>query len=391
MPDEEPTAQPARDSPRRRALTPEQRRFLGTPRAREKQEIDPELVAAPEKSETLVPRKPAPEATSPNESPKPEAETKSEPEGDAESRISAPMLRPDQTIRRTWELQRAILILGGIILVGLTFFVGMKFPYWQYRLFTSRHAPKVDAAAKKFPNLTAEELVDQALVAQRAGNFVDAGERFLAAKHKNLGYRGILFRVGKMAYDHRDFATADKLFENAIQFRENIDVANYLRGMIAVRRADLAAARRFFEAAIAAEPFVADYHYNLAEALRLDHHPLDAIPRYEHAALLVATEGEVAICQFKIRMARLEAADGGKVAEEVEAHQKAGKLSVDWLLTAAAVHLRAGELDQAVPLILLARNSNQPDVFATCIRDPYFVEAARKNPRLAEVSQVPAN
>ncbi len=91
-------------------------------------------------------------------------------------------------------------------------------------------------------------------------------ERFLAAKQKNLSYRGILARVAKIAYDHKDMATADNLFEKAIEFGENIDTSNYFRGLIAVRRKDLPAAIRSFEAAIAAAPFVADYHFYLGEA-----------------------------------------------------------------------------------------------------------------------------
>jgi len=337
-------------------MSPEQRRFLGTPRGR--REAASLATGASEERAEPAPRPGAKSPARPSEAKQShssgaerdelEHENERRVARETEARISSPLLRQDQSASRLWELRRAIVILGALALLGLTFFVGLKFPYWKYRLFASRSAPKLEgAAAKEFANISPDELIEEALVAQRAGKYPEAAERFLAAKRKNLGYRGILARVGKLAYDRKDFETADKLFERATAFGENVGQANFFRGMIAVRRSDLAAARRFFETAAAAEPFISDYPYNLAEALRLDHRPLESVPIYRHASLLVQNDGEAAICRFKIRMARLEAAEGAKVKDELAAQQSGGKLSADWLMTAAAVHIREGQLDEA--------------------------------------------
>lgn len=86
--------------------------------------------------------------------------------------------------------------------------------------------------------------MQQALLSERAGKWEDAVERFMAAKRKDLGHRGILFRVGKILYDHRNFEAADGAFERAVAFGENVEAAIYYRGLIAVRRRDLAAAEQ---------------------------------------------------------------------------------------------------------------------------------------------------
>ena len=371
---------------RRRTLTPEQRRFLGTPRARDDQ---PEHVETPVKKVFHRADPARPERTQ-TERERGSRQPDEQPFAH-EGRSGGGLLRPDQKAARVPEMQRAILVIGAVVLLGATFFAGMKFPYWKARLMFSRNAPNLDGTvANKFPGVAKDELIAQALRAERAGKFQDAAERLLAAKHQDLGYRGILARVGKIAYDNKDFTNADKLFERAIAFGENVDNANYFRGLIAVRQKDLPAALRFFEAATVAEPFVVDYHFYLGETLRLNHHPRDSIPRYEHAALLARNEQQAKVCRFKIRMALLEAADTPKVKEQVEAQKSAGKLSVDWLLTEAAIELREGRADEAIALILLAHDGSEPDLFTSCVTDAYFNEAGWKNPRVAEACRTPS-
>jgi tetratricopeptide (TPR) repeat protein len=210
----------------------------------------------------------------------------------------------------------------------------------------------------------------------------DASKRFMAAKHRDLRYRGILFRVGKMAYDGGDFDGADKLFERSIAFGENLDAANYFRGLVALQRDDYASAQQCFRAAAAAAPFVADYPFFLAEALRRDHHPNEAKPFYTQAALVSQSDRDDAICHFKIRLARLEAGEGSKIGEEIKERQKTAPLPVEWLLTSAALAIRDGRPDDAAAPITEARAANAPDLFGICMNDFFFVNAAAKSPQL---------
>ena len=263
---------------RRRTLTPEQRRFLGTPRARDDQ---PEHVETPVKKVFHRADPARPERTQ-TERERGSRQPDEQPFAH-EGRSGGGLLRPDQKAARVPEMQRAILVIGAVVLLGATFFAGMKFPSWKARLMFSRNAPNLD-------------------------------------------------------------------------------------GTVAM----------------------VDYHFYLGDTLRLNHHPRDSIPRYEHAALLARNEQQAKVCRFKIRMALLEAADASQVKEQVEAQKTAGKLSVDWLLTKAAIELREGRADEAIALILLAHDGSEPDLFTSCVTDAYFNEASRKNTRVAEARGTPS-
>jgi len=340
---------------RRRSLTPEQRRLLNR------------LQSAPDEQRS--------EASSKENLPRRTRRTA--------GRLSE---ADDAKVSHGIEFQGAILIVAVLVGLGLAFYFGTKIGYLKY-LLTSRHRPSLaEPGEKQFQGIAVADLVEQALVAERAGRWQDAVERFMAAKRKDLQYRGILFRVGKILYDHRDFDQADKAFEQALAFGENPDGANFFRGLIAVRTKNLPAAEGFFAAAVTAAPFVSDYHYYRGETLRLDLKPKPAIPCYEQAALLARDEQSATVCQFKIRMARVEAAESEAVNRELADRQKnASPLSVDWLMTAAALKIREGHIDDARPLIEQARAAKAPGLFASCVNDLYFHDVTQKYPELADV------
>ena len=288
---------------------------------------------------------------------------------------------------------RAFLVIGVIAALLLTFYVGKKFDYWRY-LWATRNRPKLgEQIPDKYPGVPANELVEQGLIIEHTGRWSDASELFIAAKHKDLQYRGILFRVGKLAYDKGDFDTADRLFARALAFGENIDAANYLRGVIATRRRDFPAAERFFEAATTAEPFVPDYYYYWAEALRLNHRPHDAIQRYEQAARRTRDDQDQTVCQFKVRMARLESGEDEKLKAEIEEQRRTGLLPLDWLLTEAGIAIGDNRIDDAVRSIMAARTAiptteNGGGIFLSCTSDGLFQNACRKHPLLADACDV---
>ena len=358
-------------------ITPEQRRLLDTPRGpsahpTERAQPEPDTPPTPDPEKRPTP--------SPPESHPTHKSRRVDP-GDFGG-VTAPG-QPTARASRVIEARQAFLILGTILLLGLSFYGGTKLNYLRY-LLASRNAPKLEQGADRYPGVAAEELVKQALNAERAGKWQEAVERFMAAKNKDLRYRGILFRVGKVVYEHRDFDAADKAFERAITFGENVEAANFYRGLIAVRRRNLPAAEQFFEAAVEAAPFVPDYHYYWGETLRLDLKPEQSVAHYDQAVLLARTDQDAAVGQFKIRMAKIEAAEGATVAAELTAKESAGPLSADWLMTAAALQLRSSHVDSARQLILQARDAKAPGLFASCVNDFYFREAAKKNPELAE-------
>ncbi len=364
---------------RRTSLTPEMRRFLNKPQtAPNEKSAEPERIADSPA--------PSPEPALPSEAePISDPPLEREPSRERPRRTQAvTTVAPANTATRAIELQQAFLILGALLLLGLTFFVGMKYNYIKYLIF-SRNAPAAEVGGPDlYPGVAPEDLIKQALQAEHESKWDDAIDRFMAAKRKDLHYRGIFFHVGKILYDHRNFEAADKSFERAIAFGENLEAASFYRGLIAVRNHDLTTAERFFEAAVTAAPFVSDYHYYWGETLRLDLKPTQALPHYERATLLARDEQDAAVCRFKIRMAQIEAAEAPAVSAELEKKKTGGALSVDWLMTDAALELRDGHIDAARELIVQARAGKAPGLFASCVNDFYFQEARKKFPELTE-------
>lgn len=288
------------------------------------------------------------------------------------------------------EVQKLALIAGALILLAATFYVGKKFEYLRYLIATRNEAKIAAKATGDFAGASADELIEHAVMDEQAGRWSDAAKRLIAAKYKNTALGGILFHAGKLYYDHSDFDSADHLFESAIGFGENVDAANYYRGMIASSRNDFPAAERFFEAAMNTAPFNPDYYYSLAETLRKEHRPKDAIAHYEQAARR-GDESQQTICRFKARMAALEAGDVDPVRNDLEQKRKLGPLSIDWQMTEAAIAIQQGDTAQAVKVLQEAREADQPQLdarFAACAGDRFFAVACQSNQELAQACRV---
>jgi tetratricopeptide (TPR) repeat protein len=273
-------------------------------------------------------------------------------------------------------LRSALIIIAVLLFLGLMFYAGRKFEYLRYLVSSRREAAEMEKVPDKFPGTTAAELIETGLAAQKRGDWREAAERFVAAKRKDRSIPAILFLVGKGNFDRGDLEGADAALTHAIRFGEDLAESNYYRGLIAVRRHDLSAATRFFEAATNANPFRADYFYFLGETLRLDHHPLEAVRRYEQAVERTPGETDAQLCTFKVRLARLEAGEASKVREELEGQRARGPLSVDWIMTDAALHVHGGEINAAAQLINEARSVGATGLFLTCAGDTLFRSAA---------------
>ncbi|MDQ6622141.1 MAG: hypothetical protein M3Y86_01475 [Verrucomicrobiota bacterium] len=356
---------PEQDRPaRRRTLTPEQRRLLGTPRASDK-------------VERPAPAPPPPIARTLRPEPAPREEQK------REHRPRGADVRAQTKAAQTVELRTALLIISGLVFLGLMFYVGRRFDSWKYLISTRVNAHSLESEPDKFPSLSAEELIRTALAAEKRGDWTDAAARLMAAKRKNLALPGIFFHLGKTSFDRGDLNNADNAFARALQFNENVAAANYYRGLIALKRRELQSAIGFFEAAAAAEPFVPDMFYFWAEALRLDGHPVEAIRRYEQAIARATRPDDIALYQGKIRFAEIEAAQATKVSAELEQTRQAGPLPVEWLMVEAALQLHAGKIPEAAESIRAARERDMPALFLACSGDEIFRKAAETHPEIA--------
>ena len=378
----DPSSEPG-EIPRRRFLTPEQRRLLGAGRTlsdRPRSSSEPvDLTSAAE---------PAPSGGAVAAhliSPKEEGSAEPTPAGEGRPAAHpASVMRTDEKSSRVFEMQKVAIIIGCLFLLCAIFYLGTRVPYWLYRYRSHQAQKQEQSVPDKFPGVSSDDLVEQALAAQEAGRWPEAAEQFLAARRKNNSYRGILLRVGMMCSEHGDFDSADALFAKAIEFGENLDIANFFRSRIALRRHDYAAAERFSEAAAMAAPFVWSNYYQWAEVLRMNHHPREAIRRYEQAARRAPPGLNAIACSYKARLARIEARDP-KVGEEIAKRQSEGSLPVEWLVTAAALKIDQGHFGDALQLLTEARAATTADTFSYYVNDPFFQNAARNDPALAAI------
>jgi len=140
-----------------------------------------------------------------------------------------------------------------------------------------------------------------------------------------------------------------------------------------------------------AEPFTPGYYYYLGETLRRQGRSGEAVARYEQAATRTVNDQDAILSRFKARIAKVETADGVQVQTDVNQKRNTGPLTIDWLLTEAALKIRAGEFGQAAGLIGQARTSDPaslPTLFALCAADMLFTDAASKHPEIAEAMRV---
>jgi tetratricopeptide (TPR) repeat protein len=305
-------------------------------------------------------------------------------ESRAPARPASVLLTEGKTAR-VFEMQKVAILIGSLVLLGAIFYLGTRVPYWRHAYRTQQRQKQVEQTVPdKFPGVSSDELVEEALAAQSAGRWRDATERFLAARVKNNSYRGIFLRVGMIFSTHGDFDSADVLFAKAIEFGENLDLANSFRSQIALRRRDYAAAARFAEAATAAAPFVWSNYYDWAEILRMNHQPREAIRRYEQAARRAPDGLYAIVCMNKARLARIEARDP-TVAAEIAKRQSEGSLPAEWLVTAAALKIDQGHFGDAVQLLTQARDATSAASFSHYISDRIFQNAAQSDPTLAAI------
>jgi tetratricopeptide (TPR) repeat protein len=369
MPEDEP-------KPRRASLTPEQRRFLNQPKISPPSQTEVKAGATDAKSLPPEPREePKTEPQKPPTSPKVSA--RPAPPG------AAPVtLREEPKGSRIVEIQQAALILGAVLLLALTFFLGKNFDRLKYMVL-ARTKPPLEKIPDNYPGVSAPDLVDQALQKEKEGDWKEAVKMFLTAKQKDLRYRGLFLRVGKLFFTHHDYASADKAFDRAILFDEDLGEAWQYRGFVAIQRNDFTAAQHHFEEATRADPLVADYYYFWAEAYRLGLQPKAAIPPYEEALARARNEQDATVCAFKIRLARMEAAESPQIETALTEKAAAGPLPVDWLLTAAALKLREGQIDEVIRYVDQARMAKDPGLLSSCLSDMVFKDAVRKHPELA--------
>jgi tetratricopeptide (TPR) repeat protein len=178
---------------------------------------------------------------------------------------------------------------------------------------------------------------------------------------------------------------AQSLAARALSRGEDSAPLQVLLGVLAVEDKKLAEAAKAFERATRLDPADGIALYNLSEVLREDGRPGEAIEVLQQAQKLEPTRKILAL---KMRLAQIEAGVG---VEELrsEAATRRGKAnpSEDWLMTAAAIHLKNGDYAQAAEALRAASDQIGASQTGAILSQDHFFRKFAESDQLADVRQ----
>jgi tetratricopeptide (TPR) repeat protein len=182
---------------------------------------------------------------------------------------------------------------------------------------------------------------------------------------------GARYQAALAAQRSGDSAKASQLAAEALERKEDSSELQVLIGVMAMQEKNYPEARSAFERAVKLDPASGIALYNLSEALRAEGRPQEAIAKLEKA---IELEPERNLLQLKLRLAQMETDQGHEEIEmEVISRQNDETLTEDWLMTAAAVHLKRGNYRQAIAALRSAKAvAGSNEVRAIFAEDTFF-------------------
>lgn len=221
------------------------------------------------------------------------------------------------------------------------------------------------------------------------GDAVKAKNILLTERERNPQAQGVDFGLAIVAFSKGERAAAAELLQKSISAGEMLADSHNLLGVIYIQDGKAGEAIKEFQAAMEANPKDPQPCVNLAEAYRSDNEPKKAYAPLEKAIGL--SPDNRGLYEFKLRLAKIDAGDLAEVAQATEAKikEKGNDLSMDWVMTAAALSLRKGRTKEAVILLDQARQAMPADAFHNTMEDHAFKFFATE-PELAPFYSAPA-
>jgi tetratricopeptide (TPR) repeat protein len=186
---------------------------------------------------------------------------------------------------------------------------------------------------------------------------------------------GTRYQAALAAQRSGDSAKASQLAAEALERKEDTSELQVLIGVMAMQEKNYPEARSAFELAVKLDPASGIALYNLSEALRAEGRPQEAIAKLEKA---IELEPERNLLQLKLRLAQMETDQGyEEIEKEVISRQNDEAPTEDWLMTAAAVHLKRGNYRQAGEALRSAKAvAGSNEVRAIFAEDTFFRQFA---------------
>jgi tetratricopeptide (TPR) repeat protein len=273
-----------------------------------------------------------------------------------------------------------------LCLMALSFYLGRVSPHPAAAVSAAAPAgplkpmPSPEAAAS--PTARVLELIDQAMAAEKAGDFAKAFALCNSIEREAPNTNGILMHLTQLAIENGDPAMALKTARSAIDQGDSVPMSYVLLGQLVQRRSGASESLQDFEQAALADPFEAKYFYYWGEALRRAGHPQEAAQRLREAIDRLREPALEGLYRLKLRLTQIEMGQEADFAAEMAQGLATNPPSPQWLLTASAVAMWHNQPAAAAKYLDEASQRTDSAALHNLLRDYFFFNYA-DNPLLA--------
>jgi len=179
-----------------------------------------------------------------------------------------------------------------------------------------------------------------------------------------------------------DSEQAQALVDEAVTRGETDEELHLLMGAVAFYREDFTAAKQAYSKVLAVNDTNSVALYNLSEILRREGRFDEAVEKLQQASKI---DTKSKVLPLKIKLAQIESGQELEVIElEVLKRQGEENLSEEWMLTAAAIHLKRGNDRQATEMLLKARAAMGEASLRALLQEDNFFKSYRNHVALVE-------
>jgi tetratricopeptide (TPR) repeat protein len=208
------------------------------------------------------------------------------------------------------------------------------------------------------------------LAEQRPGEAWPIFERLLK---EDPGLADLRYHAAVAAHLSGKRDRASSLAAQALERGEDSTQLQMLIGIMATKEKDFAGAAKAYERALEIDPSNALALYNFSELLREQRRPGEAVEKLRKAIQL---KPDQRILRWKIRLAQIETGDGfAEIESQVINRQGKKQQTEDWLITAAAVHLKNRDYRQAEEALRAAKSAIGLQALTTIFSEDLFFRA----------------
>lgn len=244
-------------------------------------------------------------------------------------------------------------------------------------------APLLPAASSGTNSIATPQLRSASLALQN-GDYVAARKLLLEARSLDPKAPNIDYQLAIVAFTEGNKDEAKKLLLNSISKQDSLADSQNLLGAILLRDGEYPEAIAQLQSAVAADSKLTEAYSNLAAAYRLNYEPLKSIGALRKAAAL--DEKQRPLYELQTRFALIEAGQTTEIENTLAEKWNSPEIESDWLITAAALYLRKGRIDEAVTLLEKARESMNANLFKLVLNDR-AIKTYSSDPRVLRVYQ----